>query len=64
MDDCEKNPDNSVSAFEIDDRIGLKIEFELAISLGHLILGTDTTNKALLALGHRLQNLSDKNRVI
>lgn len=47
------------NAFEIDQRITLFIEFELAINLGKLILDSDTNNTALLALGHQLRNLSD-----
>lgn len=50
---------NIISAFEIDDRITLIIEYELAVGLGKLILDTETTNTALLALGHQLRNLSD-----
>lgn len=48
-----------LAAFEIDDRIALQIEFELARHLGTLILDSDTTNTALLALGHQLRNLTD-----
>ena len=55
----ERNSDNNISAFEIDDRITLIIEYELAVGLGKLILDTETTNTALLALGHQLRNLSD-----
>ena len=44
-------------AFEIDNRIMVKIEPELASALGHLILETDTRNTALLALGHQLRSL-------
>jgi len=45
-------------AFEIDNRICIKIEKELAAFLGTLILGTDTKNTAVLALGHQLRKLS------
>ena len=48
----------SASAFEIDSRVGLSIEHELAINLGKLVLESDTVNTALLALGHQLRNLS------
>lgn len=50
---------NLLPAFEIDNRIGVTVEFELAKQLGKLILDSDTTNTALLALGHQLRNLTD-----
>ncbi len=50
---------NLPPAFEIDSRIAVKIELELAVSLGYLILETDTQNTALLALGHHLRSLSN-----
>lgn len=53
------NDKNGIPAFEIDDRVVLTIEHELAINLGKLILDTETENTALLALGHQLRNLSD-----
>jgi len=48
------------SAFEIDSRINLNIEHELAVNLGKLVLESDTNNTALLALGHQLRNLAKK----
>ena len=50
---------NTPPAFEIDTRVRLTIEFELAVSLGKLILDSDVKNTALLALGHQLRNLSN-----
>jgi len=47
-------------AFEIDNRITLKIEKELAINLGKIVLEVGTDNTALLAIGHQLANLSNK----
>ena len=44
-------------AFEIDDRICIMIEKDLSTALGQLILDTDTTNPALLAIGHQLRNI-------
>jgi hypothetical protein len=44
-------------AFEVDGRVVLRIEPNLATALGRLILETDTTNNALLALGHQLRSL-------
>jgi hypothetical protein len=51
--------DNHISAFEIDPRISLEIEYELAVNLGKLVLESETKNTALLALGHQLRNLSN-----
>jgi hypothetical protein len=45
-------------AFEIDGRIVVKIDVELAYLLGALILSTDTNNPALLAIGHQLRSYS------
>lgn len=44
------------NAFEIDSRIVLRIDVDLAIALGRLILGTDSKNPAVLALGHQLRS--------
>jgi len=46
-------------AFEIDDRIHVSVERELAAFVGGLILATNTKNTAALALGHQLKKLSD-----
>jgi len=56
----ENEAGNGNHAFEIDARVMLFVEFDLVVSLGNLILESDTPNKALLALGHQLRNLSDK----
>jgi hypothetical protein len=50
---------NPPPAFEVDARVMLTVEFELAVNLGKLILDSDTKNTALLALGHQLRNLSN-----
>jgi hypothetical protein len=44
------------NAFEIDSRIVLRIDVDLAVALGKLILGTDSKNPAILALGHQLRS--------
>ena len=49
----------SNNAFELDDRICLKIDRELGPILGSLILSTNTNNPALLALGHQLRSLTN-----
>jgi|32_taG_2_1085360.scaffolds.fasta_scaffold09580_3 hypothetical protein len=53
-------PKATTSAFEIDTRICMNIEYELAVNLGKLVLESDTKNTALLALGHQLRNLAKK----
>jgi hypothetical protein len=52
-------PTTTPPAFEIDARVTVSVEFELAINLGKLVLESDTQNTALLALGHQLRNLSN-----
>lgn len=46
-------------AFEIDGRIWVKIDPDLAVNLGSLILSTDTKNPAILALGHQLRSFAN-----
>lgn len=55
----EATSNNSPSAFDIDVRVKLRVEYDLAMSLGILILDSETKNTALLALGHQLRNLSN-----
>ena len=43
-------------AFEVDSRIILRIDVDLAVALGKLILATDSKNPAILALGHQLRS--------
>jgi hypothetical protein len=57
MDETKEVKQNSLPAFDVDDRIFLRIERELAVQLGDLVLQTDTKNTALLAIGHQLRNL-------
>lgn len=54
--DLKKRKRSELPAFDIDDRIILRVESELAIQLGYLILNSNTENPALLALGHQLRN--------
>ena len=51
---------SQLPAFDIDDRVYLKIERELASQLGELVLQTDTKNTALLAIGHQLRNMTSE----
>lgn len=46
--------------FEIDDRIPLKIEFDLAVRLGEFIVNSGTPDKQIMAFGHRLLALDQK----
>lgn len=56
----KKRRKSILPAFEIDDRIILKVEFELAGQLGKLILDSDIDNTALLAIGHQLRNMTNE----
>ena len=52
---------NTRSAFIVDDRIHLKLEYDLAIRLGEAILAAHITDDTqLVALGHRLDNLKSE----
>lgn len=58
MTEAPKDGRPNNQAFEVDGRIWIKIDRELATSLGMLVLSTDTKNPALLALGHQLRSFS------
>jgi len=49
-----------MSSFHVDARIGLKLEYELAVRLGKLILDCRPEDKQLAALGHKLFNLDEE----
>lgn len=49
-----------MSAFHIDGRISLKMEYELAIRLGEYISKTNPADKQIAALGWRLARLADE----
>ena len=58
---AETNKDKiNQCAFEVDGRVRVLLDHDLAISLGALILSTDTKNSAILALGHQLRNFANK----
>lgn len=46
--------------FELDDRVILRLDFDLAIRIGELILSISPEDTQLLALAHRLVNLDDQ----
>ena len=49
-----------MSSFHVDGRIGIKLEYELAVRLGKFILDCRTEDKQLAALGHKLVNLDEE----
>lgn len=49
-----------MSSFHVDARISLKLECEMAIRLGDLILSSGTADKQLKALGHKLKNIEEE----
>ena len=46
-----------MSSFHVDARICLKLEYEMAMRLGDMILSSGTVDKQLKALGHKLKNI-------
>ena len=52
-----------IPAFEIDNRVQIKIERELAAFVGGLILDSDTKNTAAVAFGHQLKRSSEAKSV-
>lgn len=50
-------------AFEIDNRVHLSVERELAAFIGSIILNSNTKNTAAIAFGHQLRRLADKRPV-
>lgn len=47
-------------SFEIDPRIPMMIDFDLAVRLGEFIVNSGTADKQIMALGHRLVALEQK----
>jgi len=46
-----------MSSFHVDARINVKMEVELALRLGEMILASGTEDKQIRALGHMLSNI-------
>lgn len=46
-----------MSSFHVDARISVKLEVELALRLGEMILASGSEDKQILALGHNLCNI-------
>ena len=47
-------------SFEVDPRIPVKIEIDLAVRLGEFIVNSGTVDKQIMAFGHRLLALEEK----
>lgn len=47
-------------SFEIDDRIPIMIDFDLAVRVGEFIVNSGTSDKQVMAFGHRLVALDQK----
>lgn len=49
-----------MSAFHVDGRVTLKMEYELAVRLGEYIMKTNPQDKQIAAMGWRLSRLSEE----
>lgn len=47
-------------AFDIDPRIPMRIDFDLAVRVGEFIVNSGTSDKQIMAFGHRLLALEQK----
>lgn len=47
-------------SFEVDPRIPIMIEIDLAVRLGEFIVNSGTVDKQIMAFGHRLVALEEK----
>ena len=47
------------NAFDIDPRVSLSIDFDLAVRLGEFIVKSGTVDKQIMAFGHRLLSLDE-----
>jgi hypothetical protein len=54
------NNNSNNAPFEVDGRVSLKIEFDLAMRIADVVLASGTTDKQVLALGHNLKNLEEE----
>lgn len=48
-----------MSSFNVDARIVVKLEYDLAIRVGEYLLNSGTEDKQILALGHRLVKVDE-----
>lgn len=49
----------SSAPFDIDDRVHIKVDFDLAMRVADVLLQSGTVDKQVLALGHNLKNLEE-----
>lgn len=47
------------NAFDMDPRVSLSIDFDLAVRLGEFIVKSGTVDKQIMAFGHRLLSLDE-----
>jgi len=48
------------NAFEIDPRVSISLEFDLAVRIGEFIVKSGTSDKQIMAFGHRLLSIEEK----
>jgi len=48
------------NAFEIDPRVSISLEFDLAVRIGEFIVRSGTADKQIMAFGHRLLLIEEK----
>lgn len=48
-----------MSSFNVDARIVVKLEYDLAVRVGEYLLNSGTEDKQILALGHRLVKVDE-----
>jgi hypothetical protein len=48
------------NAFEIDPRVSISLEFDLAVRIGEFIVRSGTADKQIMAFGHRLLSIEEK----
>ncbi len=49
----------SSTPFDVDDRVHIKVDFDLAMRVAEVLLQSGSVDKQLLALGHNLKNLDE-----
>jgi hypothetical protein len=48
------------NAFEIDPRVSISLDFDLAVRIGEFIVRSGTADKQIMAFGHRLLSIEEK----
>lgn len=49
----------SSTPFDVDDRVHIKVDFDLAMRVAEVLLQSGSVDKQVLALGHNLKNLDE-----